>query len=104
MKTEMNPAAVNGSGQIQISDWKPYAKNTLRGFFAAMLPSGMVLHGLTLHERNGTYWISFPAREWVNAQGEKQFSPIVDFRDRATGDRFRDVIFAALNRHLEKQP
>jgi len=36
-----------------------------------------------LHERNDIRWISFPAHEWHNAAGEKQYARFVEFRDRA---------------------
>ena len=93
------PAADSGRG-ITISDWKPYQKNTLQGFFTATLPSGLVLHDLMLHERNGKRWISFPSRGWKNAEGEQQWSPYVEFADRAAADRFRDQTLAALDKHL----
>jgi hypothetical protein len=88
---------------IVISDWKPYEKNSLRGFFTATLPSGLVFHKLMLHERNGARWIAFPAREWVDAQGKKQFARFIEFTNREAADRFRDQVLAALDRYLETQ-
>ena len=88
--------------QIRISQWKTHERNSLRGFFTATLPSGLVLHSLMLHERNGHRWISFPAREWLQ-QGEKQFSRYVEFVDRATADRFRDSVLAALDKHRSEE-
>jgi hypothetical protein len=60
-----------------------HEKKSLRGFFTATLPSGLVLHDLTLHERNGERWIGFPAREWINAKGEKQYTRFAEFASRA---------------------
>ena len=37
-----------------ISDWKPYTKNTLRGFFTVTTPCGIVLHNCLLHDKEGT--------------------------------------------------
>jgi hypothetical protein len=34
----------------------------------------------------------------------KQHAKLVEFIDRATGDHFRDVVLAALDRHLESLP
>jgi hypothetical protein len=62
-----------------------------------------VLHDLMLHERDGTRWISFPAREWKNAEGEKQYARFIEFSSRAVADRFRDEVLAALDKHLEGQ-
>jgi hypothetical protein len=59
----MNPPA------ITITDWKPRESGTLRGFFTAHLASGLVLHELTLHERDGKWWISFPSKPMLGAEG-----------------------------------
>jgi hypothetical protein len=96
-----NPPAVSGGhGEIVISAWRPHRKNTVRGFFDATRPLGLVLHSLMLHERDGARWIAFPGREWSDAQGQRQFSPVVEFISRTIADRFRDQILAALNVHL----
>jgi hypothetical protein len=88
-------------GKITITNWQPRIKNTLRGFFSATLPSGMVLHRLMLHEKGETRWVGLPSREWTNDQGLKQFAKLIEFRDHATADRFRDAVLAALDRHLQ---
>jgi hypothetical protein len=54
-----------------------------------------------LHERNGIRWVAFPAREWKDAEGNKQFARFIEFRDRATADRFRDAALQGLDRHME---
>jgi hypothetical protein len=90
--------------KIKISNWEPRIRNTLRGFFSAALPSGMILHHLMLHEKDETRWIGLPSREWTNAAGEKQYAKLIEFRDRATADKFRDGLVAALDRYLETLP
>jgi DNA-binding cell septation regulator SpoVG len=89
-----NPAVV-------IRAWRLHKKNTLQGFLTVALPSGMILHDLTLHQRDEKQWIGMPAREWANDQGEKQYSRIVEFVDRAAADRFQVVVLEALNKYLE---
>src|SRR5215471_7373094 len=88
------------TGGIVISDWKPLTKNTLRGVFSATLSSGMVVHRLTLHEREGTRWVGLPAQEWTGRSGEKQYARLIEFVDRETSNRFRDQVLAALDEHL----
>lgn len=96
-------AAVPNGGhrKIIIAGWKPLSKNTLRGFFSATLPSGLVLHSLMLHEKGESRWIGFPAREWTDNQGVKQFAKLIEFADRPTAERFRDNLLEALDKHLE---
>jgi hypothetical protein len=101
---DAKPAGDNGGyREIVIADWKPHDKNTLKGFFTASLPSGLVFHDLMLHEKSGTRWIAFPGREWKSSQGNRQYARFVEFRDRATADRFRDAVLAALDRCFGRQ-
>jgi hypothetical protein len=86
--------------EIIINDWRPHSDKTLRGFFTATLPSGLVLRDLKLHERAETRWIGFPAREWTNLRGQKQYTQHVDFTSRATRDRFQDAVLVALDHYL----
>lgn len=89
--------------QIEIKDWTPRVKNTLRGFCTVILPSGMVIHDVMLHEKGDTRWVQFPAREYVNTQGEKQFARFIEFTNRGIADRFRDQVIAALDRYFSTQ-
>lgn len=83
--------------EIEISEWKTYERNTLKGFFTATLPSGMVLHHLMLHKKGEARWISAPAREAKDENGNAQFLPFLTFTTPDTRNRFRDSILAALD-------
>jgi hypothetical protein len=85
---------------IVITDWRPHERNTLKGFFTATMPSGLVFHDLMLHEKNAARWIAFPAREWVDALGKKQYARFIEFSNREASDRFRDQVLEALDKHL----
>jgi hypothetical protein len=98
----VKPAAANGGPRtIRICDWTSHFKGTLVGFFTAVLPSGMVVERLMLHDKGGARWVSQPAREWTDQQGVKQYAPLIGFIDRGTRERFQEVVLAALDRHLE---
>ena len=84
------------SAGFQISDWKPFTKNTLRGFFTVKTPSGMVLHNCSLHVKNGSRWVGLPAQKYTAKSGETSFTPIVEFVSREAANRFRDAVLAAL--------
>ena len=66
------PAAANSGREITVTAWKAFEKR----------------------------WFSFPARGWKNAEGEQQWSPYIEFADRAAADRFRDQTLIALDKHL----
>ena len=105
MPEKAKPAAgADGHRSIIVADWKPLIKNTLRGFFTAILPSGIVIHNLTVHEKGEARWIGLPSREWTNDQGEKQYAKLIEFADRRTADKFRDQVLEALERTLERLP
>ena len=81
---------------VQIIEWKPFERNTLRGFLTIALPSGMVLHDCTLHVKNGSKWIGLPSQKFEGKDGKTGYKPIVEFVDRATAEHFRDVVIQAL--------
>lgn len=87
---------------VRISNWKPFEKNTLRGFFTATLESGMIINDLMLHEKNGKRWIASFARDYQDARGDTQYSPIVTFVDRTHTDRFRELVLEALDQYFAK--
>ena len=54
MPEKAKPAGISGGHrEILVWDWKAYQKNTLRGFLSLTLPSGLVIHNCTLHQKDG---------------------------------------------------
>jgi hypothetical protein len=103
MDLKSKPAGPGASGHraVDIRDFKPLDKNTLRAVFTANLASGMVIHGLMLHERAGRRWVGLPAKEYTDRTGARQFARIIEFINRAAADRFQATVLEALDRHLE---
>jgi hypothetical protein len=93
---------------IRVSDFEPRESGSLRGFFTGHLPSGLTLHELSLHTREGKWWIAFPARPLLqdgvavrDPNGKVKYSaPLVSFADRAARDRFTAQVLAALRHAL----
>jgi hypothetical protein len=90
---------------ITISDWKPRESGTLRGFFSAHLPSGLSLHELMLHERDGRWWISFPSKPMLGADGAalrdergkvRYGAPLIEFTSTQARGRFIEQVLEAL--------
>jgi hypothetical protein len=75
-----------------ILNFKVIGKNTLKGFFDLELPSGMILAGCQLHQKNESKWIGLPARPYTTDAGTQTWTKIVDFRDKQTRDRFQDSV------------
>jgi hypothetical protein len=81
---------------VSIKNLKPFEKNTLRAFFDVELPSGMVLCGCTLHEKEGRRWIGLPAKPYTKDDGSQSWVKIVDFAGRDKAAQFRDLVLPAV--------
>jgi hypothetical protein len=82
---------------ITVSDWKARESGTLVGFFSADLPSALILNELMLHHRDDQWWISFPSKPMLAADGTalrdergkiRYSKPLIEFANRAARDRF----------------
>lgn len=96
-----NLAKVSARTEMRVSQYKPLAKgDSLRGFFDVILPSGMVIHGATLHERGDARWIGLPGRQYEKDDGTKSWARVIDFADRPTYERFQRAALAALDQYF----
>jgi hypothetical protein len=98
------PAALGEGGgghrKIQIAGFRPLSKNTLKGVFDVLLPSGLQIHGVMLHESNGQRWVGLPGRPYTDASGQQTYARILDFRNREIADKFRDAVLLAVDEHV----
>lgn len=83
---------------ILISDWKPFVKNTLRGFFTVTLPSGLIIHKCSLHEKSGVRWIGLPAEKFTKKDGTVSYANLLEFSSRGVSEKFRDAVLEAFDR------
>jgi hypothetical protein len=72
-----------------VTDARLVRKNSLVGTFDVEMPSGLIVRGAMLLEKNGSRWINFPSKKWIKPDGSKGFFPLLEFKDRATRDRFQ---------------
>jgi hypothetical protein len=84
-----NPAVVT---QARVLNFKPFVKNTLRGFFDLGLPFGMILRDCMFCEKDGKRWIGWPAKSYDKKDGSKSWSNIVDFVDNKSKYLFQDEV------------
>jgi hypothetical protein len=91
------------------SDWRALDRGTMRGFFVLRLPSGLELHGCTLHERGADRWIGLPAAGQVGTDGRvrvvdgrRLYTAMVQIADRHIRQRFQAEALAALDQLLEQ--
>ena len=99
MPENTKPAVASGwHRELIVSEWKPFEKNTLRGFLSLILPSGLVIHDITLHEKNGRRWFNMAARPYKD--GKDGWQPLVEFSSRDVRDRFQAMALAAIDKYL----
>jgi hypothetical protein len=68
---------------IKCVKFRPFAKNTLKGFADLELTRvGLILRDCTLHEKNGKEWVGFPAKSYT-ANGETKWAPLIEFAEDA---------------------
>jgi hypothetical protein len=70
---------------IRCIKFRPYTKNTLKGFADLELTRvGLVIRDCCWHRHeNGREWVSFPAKPYETKNGETAWQPIVEFAEGA---------------------
>jgi hypothetical protein len=94
---------------LTISDWKPRQSGTLRGFCTAHLPSGMILHEVGIHTRNGSWWAAPASKPMLkdgdalrDDAGKIRYAAVVSFETTQIRNRLsRGVIDALRQAHPE---
>src|SRR5262245_6352330 len=90
---------------LECVEFKPFAKNTLRGFATILIPSiRLRIKDVAIHTKGESQWAALPAKPQikdskvvVSAEGKAQYTNILEFADRPTGDAFsRTAITAVL--------
>lgn len=84
---------------IEASNFKSCPKNTLVGFVTLTLPSGLIIHNVTIHRKGEVRWIGLPAREYIK-DGAKGWAPLIEFVNTETRKKFQEAAFAAIDRLL----
>lgn len=88
-------------GGVQVKEFRPFQKNSLRGFATLLLPSiGLQIKDCTLHESNGKRWVSLPAKPYQKPDGSQAYSYIVSFPDRNVYESFQRQALQAIDAHI----
>jgi hypothetical protein len=102
MKTDAKPAGASGGHrELVVTNWKAHEKNTLRGFLSINLPSGLVIHNCTLHQKNGSRWLGLPARQYVKDDGSTSYTPLIEFATKDARQRFQAAALEAVDHFLD---
>ena len=84
--------------KIAASNFRPYQRNTLRGFVDLTLTEiGLTIRSATLHEKNDKQWIGLPAKPMFDKEGK----PIMD--QRTGKQQYQNIIDVSLGMRDEFQ-
>jgi hypothetical protein len=78
--------------KFSITNAKLIQKNSLVGSFDLEMPSGLIIRGAMLFEKNGSRWVNFPSKEWTKQDGTKGYYPLLEFASREINDRFQKLV------------
>jgi hypothetical protein len=83
--------------RVEVTSFKPHVKNTLRGFCdLALPPVGLEINGTTLHEKNGSRWITMPARP-DEKDGATVWAAIVEFDSKKVRLTFQTAFLEGID-------
>src|SRR4051812_18060387 len=100
---ELHTPAASPPG-LAIIDWRPLARNSLLGFVAVRLKNGLTIRDITVLRTGEKLWCGLPSKPIVgadgvahkDAKGKTKYSPILEWPNRATSDRFNEAVITAL--------
>ena len=83
--------------QIVVKAFRKYVKNSLQGFLTLSLPAvGLTIKDISLHESNGSRWVSMPARPYETG-GQTQWSQIIEHDSKESRKAFQNAAIRAVD-------
>ena len=90
---------------ISIENIRPINKGSLLASCDVhILPWKMTIHEVKIFEKGANRWVSLPAKEVVNASGEKKYVDMISFDNETVKNRFRDQITESVEKYLASNP
>jgi hypothetical protein len=88
---------------LSLLEWKPLARNSLRGFATVRLGRALKISDISVHNSNGKRWASLPSKPQISgdsvqkdANGKIRYVPILQWLDREAADRFSNAVIEAV--------
>jgi hypothetical protein len=92
--------------RMRLEKWTPQRKNTLRGFVNIRLANGLRVFDCPVLMSDGRAWATLPAKPQLNRDGQQvkldgkaQYVKILEWSDRATANRFSELVVALVREH-----
>ena len=87
-----------------ITNAKLIGKKSLVGSFDLEMPSGLIVRGCMLFEKNGKRWVNFPSKEYQKSDGSKGYFPLLEFASREISDKFQTKVLPLAEKELLPAP
>jgi hypothetical protein len=92
--------------KMQVREFRAMDRGALQGFATVVLPSGMIVHDISIFYKDARWWASPPGKPQIgrdgcvakDGAGRTQYSQIISFTSRAIADAFSDIVIAALRK------
>lgn len=84
---------------IECMKFKSVNKGYLVGFADLYLPKwGLEIFGCALYLKDSRRWISFPSKEYIDADGSQKYAPIIRFRNKTHMETFSRLAIEAIEK------
>jgi hypothetical protein len=88
---------------MKIIQYKPIDKGHTKGYITLFVPAwGLNIYNITLYEKDGKKWISFPSKSYEKDGTTKWFS-YLRFENQEHMAKFSNEVLKALDDYLAKQ-
>jgi len=86
--------------EARLRRWFARRSGALVGFCSVDFPSGIIINDLRVMTGSRGLWVAMPVQKQIDREGRPRreingksvYDPIIEFRDRATADRFSATI------------
>ncbi|MFE1601588.1 hypothetical protein [Methylobacterium sp. ID0610] len=94
-----------GKLAVEIADFKPLERGSLRGFVTVRIPAmRLTIRDCTVNESGGRRWVGLPGKaqlgrdgETIRRDGKVQYTPTCVFDSKEVGDAFSAAVLQALD-------
>lgn len=91
---------------IEVLEYRPMeGKGALKGYANIYIAkSGLEIFGCAIFEKDGKSWVKLPQKEFTDNEGQKNYRPIIKWRERSHEDAFSKAVVEAVRLHQPKPP
>lgn len=88
---------------MNLTGFKPFSKNTLRGFATVELAIGLIITDIPVHAKGDRSYALLPSKPQLDGDvirridGKPQYAAIIRWNSRERSDKFSDALVQLIN-------